>query len=329
MITTQDFNKKQILFVLANDGEKISIKNDNVLVSDKNGQTKIQVTCYRIYLINIIGNISLTSVVLRKAKKFGFFIALYSTGFHLYQLIGAEKEGNTLLRIKQYAYQDIFIAQHIVKNKIATEYEVINSIREKNDYNKESIKKIKSYYYEIDFTLDNKMLLSYEGLSAKCYFKNVFDNVEWKGRKPRIKKDIINSSLDIGYTLLFNFIDAILLSFGFDTYYGVYHKQFYMRKSLTCDIIEPFRFIIDKTVKKAFNLGKIKEDDFEIINGQYKLKWNENAKYVSFLMEPIINDKDLIFLYIQFYYRAFMKNKCADEFPFFIKGGIINGTYKL
>ena len=72
-----------------------------------------------------------------------------------------------------------------------------------------------------------------------------FDNVQWNGRKPRIKSDYVNVVLDIGYTMLFNIVDAMLQVYGFDTYYGVFHKCFYMRKSLVCDIMEPIRPIID------------------------------------------------------------------------------------
>lgn len=35
-----------------------------------------------------------------------------------------------------------------------------------------------------------------------------FDNVQWNGRKPRIKSDYVNVVLDIGYTMLFNIVDA-------------------------------------------------------------------------------------------------------------------------
>ena len=90
-----------------------------------------------------------------------------------------------------------------------------------------------------------------------------FDNVQWNGRKPRIKSDYVNVVLDIGYTMLFNIVDAMLQVYGFDTYYGVFHKCFYMRKSLVCDIMEPIRPIIDYEVRKAINLGQCKIDDFE------------------------------------------------------------------
>ena len=34
-------------------------------------------------------------------------------------------------------------------------------------------------------------------------------------------------------------------------------KEFYMRKSLVCDLVEPLRPIIDQQVKKSINLKKL------------------------------------------------------------------------
>lgn len=69
--------------------------------------------------------------------------------------------------------------------------------------------------------------------------------------------------------------------------------------------------------KKSINLKQIKEDDFLLIKGQYRLKWNCSAKYVQFLMKPIMEEKESIFLYIQSYYRAFVKKLEVDKFPVF------------
>ena len=53
------------------------------------------------------------------------------------------------------------------------------------------------------------------------------------------------------------------------------------------------------------------------MNGQYKLKWTESARYVKILMTPILERKEEIFMYVQAYYRAFMKELPPDQFPVF------------
>ena len=315
MLSINDFIKKQIVFVYARDGEKVAYKNDNLIVKDKEDKIKFQISLYRLYIIFIIGDISLTTVILKKAKKFGFTIALLSNTFRLYEMIGDIKQGNTLLKEKQYKYNDIKIARHIVCNKILNEANVLKNIRVKDDAIKNNIEVIKGYIIKASQCDDYNLLLSYEGNAAKIYFKTLFCNVNWQGRKPRIKFDYINSSLDIGYTILFTFVEVIVNSFGFDTYVGVLHKQFYMRKSLICDLVEPFRVIIDEQLRKSINLKQIKEEDFMVINNGYRLKYENSTKYANIFLSAIVNEKDKIFTYIQDYYRAFMKGKEIVSYP--------------
>lgn len=317
MLSLKDFLKKQIVFVYANEGEKIAYKNDNLIVKDKDDKIKFQVSLYRLYIIYVIGDISLTTVILKKAKQFGFSIALLSTTFRLYEMIGDIKLGNTLLKRKQYEYNQINLAKHIVKNKIFNEINTLKNIRKKNEEIKNVISTLNEYIMRCDKSEDVYTLLSCEGNAAKIYFKEFFDDFGWKGRKPRIKLDYINSSLDIGYTILFTFIEVIVNSFGFDIYVGVLHKQFYMRKSLICDFIEPFRTIIDVQVKKSINLKQIKEEDFMLIDNAYRLRYENSTKYANLFLNAIMNEKEKIFLYVQEYYRAFMKGKDTEKFPMY------------
>lgn len=317
MFTAPDFSKKQIVFVFFNEGEKLAFSNDNLVVKTADGKIKFQCTCYRLFLVFAVGHTSITSALIQKAYKFGFFIALMTSGFRLYSIIGAVKEGNTLLHSKQYQYSDIGIAKTIAINKMSNQLAELKLVRNKNECIKEAIAIIPEYIEKAKTSETISELMAYEGLTSKIYFRNHFNNVLWQGRQPRIKRDYVNSSLDIGYTLLFTFVDALLSSYGFDNYCGVYHRQFYMRKSLVCDIVEPFRVIIDHEVKKAINLKQIKEDDFILINGQYRLKWENSPRYTEVLMKPILENKEGIFTYIQSYYRAFMKELSAEDFPIF------------
>ena len=289
MFTAPDFSKKQVVFVFFNEGEKMSFSNDNLVIKDVNGKIKFQCTCYRLFIVFAVGHTSITSVLIQKAQKFGFFIALMTPGFRLYSIIGANKEGNFLLRSKQYCYSEMGIAKVIIANKILNQASVLKAVRNKSDSVKEAIELLNLYAGNASNTGTLDELMGYEGMASKVYFRNHFNNVLWQGRQPRIKRDYLNSTLDIGYTMLFTFIDALLSSYGFDTYCGVLHRQFYMRKSLVCDIVEPFRVLVDCAIKKAINLKQIKEDDFLVFQNQFRLKWSESARYTEFLM--IVNVK--------------------------------------
>lgn len=171
---------------------------------------------------------------------------------------------------------------------------------------------------ESDPAIDRDVLLAYEGNSARKYFGIMFREFGWQGRKTRIKLDYINATLDIGYTVLFNFVEALLDIYDFDLYCGVLHTEFYMRKSLVCDLMEPLRPIIDLAVRKGINLGQIKEDDFRDENYRYVLKWEKTKQYTQLFLKAIMERKGEIFLYTQGYYRLFMKGADAGNFKEFV-----------
>lgn len=114
--------------------------------------------------------------------------------------------------------------------------------------------------------------------------------------------------------MLFNIVDSLLQIYGFDVYCGVYHKEFYMRKSLVYDLVEPMRPIIDLKIRKAISLKQCKEEDFESYNNQCCLSYKKLPEYIGFLIEDILQHKDEMFLFIQGYYRSFMKGKPVSSY---------------
>lgn len=319
MLDVNDFSKKQILVYVPSKGDKISYRNDNVLIADSEGKVKFQTTCYRIFTIIVVGDCSITTGLLRRAKKFGFSICFMTYSFRLYSVVNVGMEGNTLLRTKQYSFNDNKLAQQLVHNKIVNQRAALKRIREKGSFVKEGIELLDGYIEVLEESdVEGDSLLAIEGNAARVYFPRVFNNVTWNGRKPRIKHDYINSLLDIGYTLLFNFIDAILQVFGFDVYKGVLHKCYYMRKSLVCDIMEPFRPIIDWRVRKGIALGQFKDTDFCLINHQWQLNYKMSGIYSNIFIKEIMEYKEQIFRYIRGYYRLFMKGFEADKYVSFL-----------
>jgi CRISPR-associated protein Cas1 len=310
---------KQIIVFQPMSGDKLSFKNQNLIIKDKNGKTKYQHTCYRIFMLLIIGDCSVTSGIIRLSKKYGFSICFMTYSFRFYSILSCGLEGNNYLHRKQYFYEGTELGRIIILNKICNQRATLNRIRKKNAYISEGIDILDTYidYLKTNKQLELKTILGYEGNASKVYFPRIFSNVSWKKRKPRIKFDYINSTLDIGYTILFNFIECVLKVYDFDVYQGVLHTNFYMRKSLVCDLMEPFRPIIDYRVRKGINLGQFKEDDFTVINNQWCLKYKLSNIYAGIFMEDLLENKESIFLYVRGYYRAFMKSKGAEEFPFF------------
>lgn len=318
MLDINDFVKKQIVVYMPAAGDKLSYKNDNMVISDHDGKIKYQYTCYRIFLLMVIGDTTITTGILRRAEKFGFSICFFSYSFRLYGTYGERMKGNTMLKRKQYAYEGNEIGRMLIRNKITNQKRALERIKRKTPDIKEGITLLSGYISELGQEgIDHDHLLAIEGNAARVYFPRIFNTCRWTSRKPRIKADYVNSLLDIGYTILFNFIDAVLSVFGFDTYQGVLHTCFYMRKSLVCDIMEPFRTIIDWRVRKGIALKQFKEDDFTVIKGQWQLDYKKSAAYSSVFIQDILENRRQIFLYIRTYYRSFMKGKNVEFYPIY------------
>ena len=242
----------------------------------------------------------------------------------VYQFISSRMEGNTYLRKRQYEYESNELALFLVKNKILNQMAALKKIRNQNELLREALGNLQKYLNALEESqpdISIQEVMGIEGIASRVYFGAFFDMVNWKGRKARIKNDYINASLDIGYTILFNIADALLNCYGFDEYYGVLHRCFYMRKSLVCDIMEPLRPIIDYELRKAINLKQIKKEDFEVYNFKYVLGWKKSPDYVRIFLDAILNYREEIFLYMQSYYRAFMKQRPIEDFSMFLLKG--------
>ena len=315
MLSEHDFKYKQLIFHIAEDGDRILIRNSNLIIKDKNDIVKYQYTCYRIFALFIVGNVTITSPLIKAGKEYGFSISLFTPSFRLYKTISFLGEGNTLLRQKQYTTtREDEIAKQIIIQKVENQQYMLKKIRNKDAENAIRILGTSLKYLEIN-KLNGKEIMGVEGTCAKVYFNRIFRECDWKGRQPRLKRDKINVLLDIAYTILFNFIESILNIYGFDIYKGNLHKVFWQRKSLVCDIIEPFRPIVDYKIRKMINLKQIDSYYFEKKQDQYFIGFEDSRKFLKEILGEILRYKMHIFRFIRDYYRWFCRERAIELFP--------------
>ncbi|MCF7860956.1 type V CRISPR-associated endonuclease Cas1 [Candidatus Woesearchaeota archaeon] len=306
---------KQVIYLESDEFKKLRFKNSNlVLCEEKN--ILIQHSCHKIFLVFVCGEFTITSVLIKKIKKLSVPFIFLNYRLSPFFSIIPDNKGNFLLRKKQYDNpNELHIAKHVIGNKIENQIYLMQSLRYKTKKECQSIRTIKLCLNNVTVVNDGQELLGIEGTASRVYFETYFKNMGFKGRKPRCRSDIYNLLFDIGYHYLFNFIEANLELYGFDTYCGFYHKLFFQRKSLVCDIIEPFRCIIDRRIRKSYNLKQIGESDFGKKNGQFYIKRDFNKKYSKIFLKEILENKEEIFMYIQSFYRTFMKGR--KEYPKF------------
>lgn len=247
----------------------------------------------KILALFIIGHITITTPLIEKCKKFNVALVVMKPNLRPVFYWSNTAEANYLLRQRQYSLkkEDISIPKIIVANKIQNQLATLRKTRKKDELTTSVMTKCEAALNTIDDISDYDSLLGLEGSIAKCYFAAYFQQHEWKGRLPRVKSDILNVILDIGYTILFNYVECFVRMFGFDLYVGVYHRLWFKRKSLICDLMEPFRCIIDHIVLLALNKKQFKTADFVLRKNEYYLKPEQSSYYYKTFYEELIKKK--------------------------------------
>ncbi len=307
MISFPDFKEKRILFILAEYGydNLVHLKNDNIRFV-RNDEIVDQISCHIVFAVFIVGELSITSTLLKKLASHGISVFFLNRNLAVKTTMMNGAEGNYILRQKQYTSTNHFaIATYIVRNKISNQEAVLQKC--KKTYDKSVFEHARNL---MEKARDIHQLLGIEGNVSKTYFQSLFMEIGWHRRAPQTKEDINNLLLDIGYTYLFNFCDALLRLFGFDTYKGYYHQLFFQRKSLVCDVIEPLRPIIDSQLLKSFHLKQIHEEDFIFQNGRFEFKkgFKGARTYSSLFLQTIHDHKKGIYEYILGFYRHIMND---------------------
>lgn len=182
--------------------------------------------------------------------------------------------------------------QAIVKNKILNQAFLLKKIKSKQ------YDLITSYIKEV--TIGDKT--NREGHAAKVYFNSLFGKSFVRGNN-----DKINASLNYGYAILLSTVSKEIVNNGYLTQLGIHHKNEFNPYNLACDLMEPFRIIIDSFV--YYNKDKeldssFKLDIINIFNNTYTFN---NKKYSL---------KDIIGLYVKNTLDIFNNNKEYKDFVY-------------
>ena len=134
-----------------------------------------------------------------------------------------------------------------------------------------------------------------EGRAAHAYFSqwNTWTGSElgeYPGRVTRGAQDPINVMLNLLYTQLFRLTHTTILSTGLDPYLGVMHDGKGRYAALAADLMEPFRFLVDRIVLNAVNHHLVTDRDFLYSEkGPYRLRLTQAA------MRRLIGDFEALF----------------------------------
>lgn len=150
------------------------------------------------------------------------------------------------------------IWKKIVKNKLLNQAYMLSKI------DSEKYKLLLDYIIEVqDGDSTNR-----EGHAAKVYFNALFGN-----SFSRRDETNINSALNYGYEILLSTFNKEIINNGYLTQLGIHHKNEFNKFNLGCDLMEPFRIVIDNFVyynqDKNFD-SNLKLEILDIFNHTFK-----------------------------------------------------------
>lgn len=162
------------------------------------------------------------------------------------------------------------------------------------------LKKIKSSKYNLVLNYTKEVITgdktNREGHAAKVYFNELYGN----GFSRNLDNEI-NAALNYGYAILLSTINKEIIKNGYLTQLGIHHKNEFNEFNLTCDLMEPFRVIIDNFIyynqERKFNT-EYKMDIVNILNNTFKYQGkNYTLKdiirmFVKYTLDSVNDIKD-------------------------------------
>lgn len=131
---------------------------------------------------------------------------------------------------------------------------ILNQANLLKKYEFDSYEKLSGYVREMEFFDSTNR----EGHAAKVYFNSLFG----KGFS-RDDMSSVNAALNYGYGILLSNFNKEIVADGYLTQLGIKHTNEYNPFNLTCDLMEPFRVLVDEIVYN--NIEKTFDKDFKLL----------------------------------------------------------------
>ncbi len=219
----------------------------------------------------LVGPHQITTPALRSAMQHSVPIH-FANAFGQYQGVAAGQDPNPLgadfwllqMQHLQHADHAFDISKELVKARLAGQIALL----QRRDKTAPELDKYHRIRQKISRASDMEQLRGYEGEAAKHLWQFMQRQLakEWQftGRNRRPPKDPINAMLSLGYSFMYSLVDSINRSVGLYPWQGAYHQNHGRHKTLASDLMEPYRYIVERVVLTLVNRGQLKPDAFAI-----------------------------------------------------------------
>ncbi|MEM1528198.1 MAG: CRISPR-associated endonuclease Cas1 [Desulfurococcaceae archaeon] len=250
---------------------KVCRKEGNIAVSDKEGSS-VEVPVPDLELVVIVGErVLVTTSALITLLSNGVPVVFLSGKLDTYGVLyDVVQVGTTNIREVQYkCFSDEFCkmmyAKPIIYSKIRGLY---NTLRYEYKYYKDLMSnyedtktKMLEVMNSIEKSHDLEELRRLEAVGSKYFWYTAINLLPseygFTGREPR-KGDVVNSSIDFLYAILYGVVTKAIVTTGLDPFYGVIHVLRSGRLSLTYDLSEIFKPLAVHSIIQASRKARLR-----------------------------------------------------------------------
>lgn len=264
--------------IIVIDDYETDIARENASFLLSKGETKRQISPYRISAFHLKKPCTISSPALLLAAEFQIPFLLFNNAGRVKARIWQPNFGSHVqVRHQQMAISQLTEALTWVKQGIADKAEgqmrllrwLGNRLPSQYKQLEAAVARIQKWYIDLQQEAQNvERIRLAEAQAARVYWETmfevlqVFETANKRSRRPA--NDPINSLVNYGYGMLYSEVETATLTAGLDPHIGFLHREEYGKPAFVFDAIEPFRPWVDRLVVDLLMAGKVKSTWFEI-----------------------------------------------------------------
>jgi len=279
-----------------------STKGNNIYIQSKDSVLKV--AWKEISRILILGKPRISGGIIYRAMREEipiFFMTVHGRpigGFQNHN--NFKKPENLFFTDEDYSYENFCLdfVREVAFTKITNQYRFLK----KKDISEPKLTEIGQSLSKCD-SFDS--IRGKEGFAAKVYFshfRKLVTPLPFESRQYHPPKGEVNVLLSLGYTLLYRRFAESLRSNGIDSFAGIFHQGRGTHEALASDLMECYRFIVDRIVVALIHKKIIKQENFYTIENSSYLKLDSQGfrsfiRYFEKTMKTDLRIKDKVYTY--------------------------------
>lgn len=267
-----------MIIEISTHGSTIKRHSDQFIIANEDGKKEIPAEKVDCIIISSNSLISTQAIRLCIEKQIQLVIAEY-TGRPVARLWVSNPGRNTIIRRNQYLNEDTILSFNIIKDIVKTKISRQKSLLIYLRNNRENripeidiaieiitkyIERLGQINHEPEF---KNNILGIEGLCASYYFKAISKSMpaQWafEKRSKHPATDEFNAVLNYVYGFGYSSMEKIIIMSGLDPNAGFFHSDVYGKPTLSYDLLEIIRPVLDRLVITLFTKKIVSENWFE------------------------------------------------------------------